>query len=81
MFFWLVILGAWMGWVESVYGDKPRDIPETVSGSDAYMETLDKVPDIPEYLLRPELIPVEMPDKDTPDKADEFVRFVARSRR
>ncbi|KKK87599.1 hypothetical protein LCGC14_2751620 [marine sediment metagenome] len=29
MLFWLVILGAWMGWVEAVY-DKPRDIPADI---------------------------------------------------
>lgn len=62
MLFWLVVLGVYMGWVESVYPKKPPDDDDT--------------PKILEFLLRPELIPVKEPD-DTPLQADRYIRIRA----
>lgn len=65
MLFWLVILGVYMGWVESVYGKKHSDNPPD--------DPPDAPPEIPEFLLRPELIPIKEPD-DTPLLADAYLR-------
>ncbi|MEE9149953.1 MAG: hypothetical protein V3U27_21455 [Candidatus Tectomicrobia bacterium] len=76
MFFYLVMLGVIMGWVEQVYGaerDKPRDIPATHLDRESYLSVHDISGDIPEFLLRPELIPTKEPD-DTPLLADAWVR-------
>ncbi len=69
-----------MSWVNAVYGKHPdsgaHPAPESVSGKQPPCATDWQYPEIPECYLRPELIPVEMPDKDTPEKADLFVRFM-----
>ncbi len=50
MCFWLVILGVYMGWLESVTRDKPRDIPETEADTNTYLWDVDIPMDIPEHL-------------------------------
>ena len=69
---WLVILGVYMSWLQS--RDKPRDIPETAVGSDAYIETPDISGDIPERYLR------NIPYEPCPPAVEEAERVV-RSRR
>ena len=65
---WLVVLGVIMGWVESVY-EKP------LTATDAPYDWYAPLPEPPEYLRNTYEV------TGTGDKADEFVRFVARSRR
>ncbi len=71
MFFLLVILGAWMSWVQAVYGKPEGQASNVLRQDDA------PLPEPPEMFKR---LPVLEPD-DTPEKADLYVRFVARSRR
>ena len=70
MLFALVILGVYMGWLEAVYGKRPTTHPD--SGAQASRDE-DASPPIPEFYLRPELIPIKERD-DTPKIADRFVR-------
>ena len=72
MFFWLVLLGVWMGWVESVYKRKPE---QDIDGQPVEYDWYAPLPEPPEYLRNTYEV------TGTGDKADEFVRFVARSRR
>ena len=67
-----------MRWIEAVYA-KPDEVElspgqEREKPHDWYAP----YPEIPEVFLRPELIPLEMSDKDTPEKCDQFVRFIQR---
>lgn len=74
MCFWLVILGAWMGWIETVYGDKQADIPEIPVDSASYLGEPDMMPDIPPMFRR---------DKEaeaTAKKADVYVRYMGAKR-
>ncbi len=60
MFFYLVMLGVIMGWVEQVYA-KPEREPD------------DSLPEIPPFYRRPSTIPVLEAD-DTPLLADAYLR-------
>ena len=59
--------------VSDVTRDKPRDIPATHPDSESYLVAQDISVDIPEFLLRPDLIPIKEPD-DTPLLADAYLR-------
>ena len=72
MLFWAVILGVYMGWLESVTRDKPRDIPDP--DSDAYMETPDISCDIPERYQR------HVPYEPCPPAVEEAERVVRSGR-
>ena len=64
MLFALVILGIYMGWVEAVYGKRPKPVERDA-------------PPIPEFYLRPELIPIKEPGKAAP-VVQEAERIVSR---
>ena len=65
----LVILGLLMGWLSP---------PDAGEGQASNVLRQEPVPlPIPEFLLRPELIPVKEPD-DTPVTADKYVRWWSR---
>ena len=72
----LVILGLLMGWLsppDPAYrqaGDKPRDIPTTHSDSESYLGAQG----IPEFYLRPELIPVKGDGLPAVAEAERVVR-------
>ena len=53
-------------------GERPP-LPEARIGHDSSASSLSPLPDIPEFYLRPELIPIKEPD-DTPKIADRYVR-------
>ena len=53
MLFALVILGIYMGWLEAAYGERPKPVERDA-------------PPIPEFYLRPELIPLLEPGKAEP---------------
>ncbi len=77
MFFYLVMLGVYMGWVESVHSDKGASIPDS-GGADPPKSVSGKQtsapPDIPELYLRPELIPIEEPDGAAVEEAERVLR-------
>jgi hypothetical protein len=88
MLFALVILSIYIGCVEAVYGKRPQDrglsdgaeavlavrpMPNTVARRGSLAPSLSPLPDIPEFYLRPELIPIKERD-DTLKIADRFVR-------
>lgn len=77
MFFLLVILGAYMGWVESVYSK--LDAENTKSRVRRLPDAHDWYAPLPKPLLYLSNKVLE-PD-DTPEVCDKYVRFVARSRR
>ena len=72
MLFFLVILGAWMGWTEAVYG--AGQVSESADPPDAH-DWYAPLPEPPEYLRNTYEV------TGTGDKADEYLRFWARSRR
>lgn len=69
MLFWLVILGAWMGWVSPA--DKHVDIDGHPVEHDWYCLFPEE---IPEMFLRPELIPVKSDGLPAVAEAERVVR-------
>ena len=54
--------------------DKVADISTTHPDSESYLIAQDIPPDIPEFYLRPELIPIKEPDGAAVEEAERVLR-------